>query len=424
MRPTVTPDRLAELMVSPLDPGRVVRELRELHDLTGDAAGAQRLCWTPTWLRAREWLAARLADLPVDVEIDEAGNQWATLAGRSSRALLIGGHLDSVADGGWLDGCLNVLAGLEVLRRLAAEGPPPLTVRLVSWADEEGARFGRSLFGSGAAGGHLDPDSVRGLRDARGVSLPEALAACGVELDRAPAAHRQLETAAAYLELHIEQGPVLERLGLPLGAVSGTFGVERHLVRFTGQSAHAGSTPMDARRDALAAGARFALAVRDDAVRLGGVATVGRMAARPGIFTAVAGECEVALDQRHLDAGALAAMLAGARAASDAIAADERVEVAFERTWRIEPLRFDGELVDLCARAIVDVAGRCHRLPSGPLHDAAEVARAGVPAAMLFVQSLGGLSHTREEDTRPDHLELAVRALDRAVTLVLGRARG
>jgi N-carbamoyl-L-amino-acid hydrolase len=181
---------------------------------------------------------------------------------------------------------------------------------------------------------------------------------------------------------------------------------------------------MDVRRDALAAGARFALAVREAAVRLGGVATVGRMPARPGIFTAVAGECEVALDQRHLDAAALAAMLAEARATSAAIAAEERVEVAWERTWGIEPLLFDGELAALCERAIVDVAGRCHRLPSGPLHDAAEVARAGVPAAMLFVQSLGGLSHTREEDTRPEHLELAVRALDRAVTLALNRAGG
>ncbi|HEY7199821.1 MAG TPA: hydantoinase/carbamoylase family amidase [Candidatus Dormibacteraeota bacterium] len=398
-----------------LDPGRTVRELRELHRLTGDDAGAQRLCWTETWLRARQWLAARLADLPVDTEIDEAGNQWATLPGRSSRALLIGGHLDSVGDGGWLDGALDVVAGLEVLRRLAAAGPPPLTVRLVSWADEEGARFGRSLFGSSAAAGDLVADEVRGLRDAGGVALPEAMAACGVELDEAGGAARQLEGAVAYLELHIEQGPVLERLDLPLGAVLGTFGVERHLVRFTGQAAHAGSTPMEARRDAFAAAARFALAVRDVAGRGGGVGTVGRAETHPGIVTAVAGLCEVTLDQRHLDAGALAAMVAEARAASRTIAEEERVEVAWERVWGIGPVPFHPELIDLCERSIVEVAGRCHRLPSGPLHDATAVARAGVPAAMLFVQSLRGLSHAREEDTRPEHLELAVRALDRAV---------
>ena len=212
---------------------------------------------------------------------------------------------------------------------------------------------------------------------------------------------------------------MLERLGLPLGAVLGTFGVERHLVRFTGQAAHAGSTPMDARRDAFAAAARFALAVREIAMRGGGVGTVGRAVTRPGIATAVSGVCEVTLDQRHLEAGALAGMLAEARAAGRAIADEERVEVAWERTWRIDPVPFHPELVDLCERAAVAVAGRCHRLPSGPLHDATEVARAGVPAGMLFVQSLRGLSHTREEDTRPEHLELAVRALDRAVSEAL-----
>jgi allantoate deiminase len=239
-----------------LQPSRTVAELRQLQELTGDEAGAQRVCWTPTWLRAREWLSERLAALPaVEEEIDEAGNQWATLPGRSRASLLVGGHLDSVPDGGWLDGCLNVLAGLEVLRGLAEEEPPPLTVRLVSWADEEGARFGRSLFGSSAASGTMEVELLRGLKDRDGVSLPEALAACGADLDRAAGAARRLEGAAAYLELHIEQGPVLERLGLPLGVVLGTFGVERHAVRYLGQSAHAGSTPMDARRDAFAAAA-------------------------------------------------------------------------------------------------------------------------------------------------------------------------
>jgi len=409
---------------SRLDPARTVQELRELHRLTGDAEGAQRLCWTDGWLQAREWLAAKLADLPVLVETDEAGNQWASLPGRSPRALLVGSHLDSVAAGGWLDGCLGVVAGLEVLRRLAAGDPPPLTVRLVSWADEEGARFGRSLLGSSAAAGRLVPDDVRGLLDAGGVALPEALAACGVDLDRAGESRRRLEGAAAYLELHIEQGPVLERLGLPLGAVVDTFGVERHLVRFTGQAAHAGATPMDARRDAFAAAARFALAVRDVAARCAGLGTVGRAVMRPGIVTAVAGLCEATLDLRHVDGGALRSMLAETRAAAGAIAAEERVEVAWERTWRIDPIAFDPELVGLCEEAVADVAGRCHRLPSGPLHDAAEMAIAGVPSAMLFVQSLRGLSHAREEDTRPEHLELAVRALDRAVSSALAWAAG
>jgi N-carbamoyl-L-amino-acid hydrolase len=355
----------------------------------------------------------KLEELPVDLETDEAGNRWATLRGASEQALLIGGHIDSVPNGGWLDGCLNVLAGLEVMRRLAEEGTPPVTVRLVDWADEEGARFGRSLFGSSAASGTLDPSELRGLTDRDGVALPDALAEHGVVLDRALEAASRLEGALAYLELHIEQGPVLEDMGLPLGVVLGTYGVERHAIRFTGQSAHAGSTPMDRRRDAFSAAARLALEVREIAKRGGGVGTVGNVVTRPGIVTAVPGWCEMTLDQRHLEAEALAGMLAGARAASEHIAVEEQVDVEWERLWRIDPIPFDSDLIELADAAVVETAGVSHRLPSGPLHDAAEVARAGVPTVMLFVQSLRGLSHAKEEDTKPEHLELAVQALDR-----------
>src|SRR5215469_1385187 len=253
-------------------------------------------------------------------------------------------------------------------------------------------------------------------------ALPDALAACDVDLDRAGDARQQLANAAAYLELHIEQGPVLERLGLPLGAVLGTYAVERHLLRFAGESAHAGSTPMDARRDAFAAAARFALEAREIAIRAGGVSTVGRAVTHPGIVTAIPGRCEITLDQRHLDGGTLAGMLAQAGDAADSIAGDEKVTVEWERIWRIDPVHFHPELIDLCGQAVVEVAGRCHRLPSGPLHDAAEVARAGIPTAMIFVQSLRGLSHTRDEDTRPEHIELAVRALDGAVRRALAWA--
>ncbi len=399
----------------PLQPRRTVDELRELRELTGNEDGAQRLAWTETWARAREWMREKLAELPVEVEVDEAANQWATLRGRSERALLIGGHIDSVPNGGWLDGCLNVLAGLEVLRRIAEQGEPPVAVRLVDWADEEGARFGRSLFGSSACSGTLEPVKLRGLKDKEGTPLPDVLAASGVELESANECGRELANAAAYLELHIEQGPVLERLGLPLGVVLGTFGVERHAVRFAGQSAHAGSTPMDARRDAFGAAAKLGLEVRDIARRAGGsaVCTVGNCVTRPGIVTAVVGWCELSLDQRHLEAGTLARMLAEAKGASERIAGEERVAVEWERLWQIHPIPFHPELIELADEAVTEVAGTSHRLPSGPLHDAAEVARAGVPTVMLFVQSLNGLSHAKEEDTDPEHLELAVQALDR-----------
>jgi acetylornithine deacetylase/succinyl-diaminopimelate desuccinylase-like protein len=203
--------------------------------------------------------------------------------------------------------------------------------------------------------------------------------------------------------------------------VLGTFGVERHAVLFTGQSAHAGSTPMDARRDALGAAAKLALEIREIAKRNGGVCTVGSCVTRPGIVTAVVGECDVTLDQRHIDAGALARMLDEAKESSYDFAAEEDVEVEWERIWQIEPIPFDEGLIELADRAVHEVAGTSHRLPSGPLHDAAEVARAGVPTVMLFVQSLRGLSHAKEEDTSPEHLELSVRALDALASKTIAR---
>jgi N-carbamoyl-L-amino-acid hydrolase len=399
-----------------LQPDRTVAELRELQELTGDENGAQRVAWTDIWERSREWLRGKVAGLPVEETIDEAGNQWFTLRGESKRELLLGGHMDSVPNGGWLDGCLNVTAAVEVLRRIAADGTPPVTVRVVSWADEEGARFGRSLFGSSAAAGSMqDQDELRELKDRDGIALPDALAAHGVDLDHATESRSQLANAAAYLELHIEQGPVLEGMDIPLGAVLGTFGVERHRIIWTGQAAHAGSTPMDRRKDALAGAAKLALEIRDIASRAGdgAVCTSGGVVCRPGIVTSVVETAEQLLDQRHLDAGKLAAMLAEAKEASERFAAEEGIEVSWERIWSIEPILFDRELVDLCDAAIEDVAGVSHRLPSGPLHDAAEVSRSGIPTVMMFVQSLRGLSHTKLEDTKPEHLELAVEALDR-----------
>ena len=399
-----------------LDPRRTVAELKELRELTGDENGAQRVAWTETWERAREWLRDLVTSTSAEEAIDAAGNQWFTLPGESERAVLIGGHIDSVPNGGWLDGCLNVVAGVEVLRRVASEGKPPVTIRLVNWADEEGARFGRSLFGSSAAAGSMaDQDELRQLADRDGIALPDALTAHGVDLDTALDARSELESAAAYLELHIEQGPVLESLGLPLGVVLGTFGVERHRITWHGQAAHAGSTPMNKRRDALAGAAKLALEIRDIARRTGGgaVCTSGGVVCKPGIVTSVVETAEQLLDQRDLNAQRLAAMLAEAKAASERFAAEESIEVDWERIWSIEPILFDETLIDFCEEAIREVAGTTHQLPSGPLHDAAEVSRAGVPTVMLFVQSLRGLSHTKLEDTREEHLELAVSALDR-----------
>lgn len=397
----------------PLNPQRTIDELKELRALTADENGAQRVAFTPTWDKARAWFREKVADLPVEVETDEAGNVWVTLRGVSDKAMLIGGHIDSVPNGGWLDGCLNVMGGLEVLRRIAEEGTPPVTIRLVDWADEEGARFGRSLFGSSAAGGSMNPDELRGLKDKDGILLTDAIAQYGITLEGAKAAQRQLENAAAYLELHIEQGPVLESMDLPLGVVLGTFGVERHAIRFSGQAAHSGSTPMDKRKDALGGVSRLHLEIREIARRHGGVCTVGRVETKPGIVTSVVAQADMTLDQRHLDAEGLAAMYNDAKSASFKIAEDEQIGVEWNHLWRIHPIHFHPELIEFCEQAILETAGVSHRLPSGPLHDAAEVARAGVPTIMLFVQSLYGISHNKIEDTKEEHLALCVQALDK-----------
>jgi hydantoinase/carbamoylase family amidase len=401
-------------MPSRIEPHRTIAELKELRSLTGDEAGAQRVAFTPTWVRTREWLAAKLAALPVETHRDAAGNLWSTLRGDSDAELLIGGHMDSVPNGGWLDGCLNVLAGLEILRRINAQyaGRPPVTVRLVDWADEEGARFGKSLFGSTACGGSLDLGEARRLKDQDGVSLPDALSAVGIDLERAKDAQQELAKAKAYLELHIEQGPVLLDRGLPLGTVLGTFGAERHAVTFKGQAAHSGSTPMNRRRDAFLAAARMAPEIYAITDRNGGVCTIGSCTTKPGIVTSVVEECRITLDQRHLDQAALAQMLREAKAASERFAQEGGVTVEWERIWRIAPVLFDPELLELCDQSIAEAGAPIHRLPSGPLHDAAEMGRVGIPTIMMFVQSLHGISHNKIEDTTEEHLDVAVRAFD------------
>ncbi len=312
----------------PLQPSRTVDELRELRELTADENGAQRVAWTDTWAKAKDWLAGKVAPTGAVEETDAAGNQWFTLAGASERALLIGGHIDSVPNGGWLDGALNVMAGVEVLRRIAEEGQPALTVRLVNWADEEGARFGRSLFGSSAAAGSMrDQDELRKLQDADGIALPDALREHGVDLDSALDARSQLANAAAYVELHIEQGPVLESLDLPLGVVLGTFGCERARITWKGQAAHSGSTPMNQRRDALAGAAKLALYIREIAAEVGdgAVCTSGGVVCKPGIVTSVVETAEQLLDQRHLDADKLARMLQLAKDGAQRFAVEENV---------------------------------------------------------------------------------------------------
>jgi N-carbamoyl-L-amino-acid hydrolase len=405
-----------ERQLMPVDVQAAIDLLKELRALTADENGAQRLAWSPVWLKAREWFQSKLRELPVEHHLDAAGNSWTTLAGASEKALILGSHLDSVPNGGWLDGCLGVIAAYAVLRRIVEEhsARPPVTIRIVDWADEEGARFGRSLFGSSAFAGTQSIDQDRARTDAGGVRLEDALAASGVNIDAIGDAGLERKNAAAYLELHIEQGPVLESMGIPLAVVLGTKGVERHAINFHGQEAHSGSTPMTARHDALAAAAELALEIRKIAKKhADAVCTMGSVKTFPGIVTAVVGRCEATLDQRDLDAGVLATMFREAQEKSVQFAKEEGCTVEWSRIWNIEPVPFHPQLIELCDEAIRETAGQSHRMPSGPLHDAAEVSRSGIPTVMLFVQSLKGISHNKIEDTREDYLKLAITAFDK-----------
>ncbi len=399
---------------------RVIADLRELAARTSTPEGAQRLAWSPVWREARAWFKGKVSEIGLKVDTDSAGNNWVTLAGASKKTVIVGSHLDSVPNGGWLDGCLGVTAALEALR-MHGESRPPVTLKLVDWADEEGARFGRSLLGSSAAAGSLKIDAVRALKDREGTTLVDALAENGVSIDRMLDAHRELKTidAGAYLELHIEQGPVLESMHKSSGVVLGTFGVERHMIRFTGQAAHSGSTPIPMRRDAFLAAAQTALECREIATRhskpgAGVVCTVGIVNVEPKIVTAVPGVCEISLDQRALDAGVLAAMHREAHEASERAARENNVAVEWKHLWQIEPRPFDPTLLRLCEEAVREETGDAPRLPSGPLHDAAEMVPL-MPVVMMFAVSSNGLSHCKEEDTPGPDLERTIRAYLRLV---------
>lgn len=402
-------------------PERVVADLRELAELTGGPGGARRVAWTEPWREARAWLCDKLAELPaVTTNVDAAGNLWATLPGAGSGSVIVGSHLDSVPAGGWLDGALGVVAGLELMRCRSGGARPPVALRLVDWADEEGARFGRSLFGSTAAAGRLDPDALREAHDGS-VSVEEALRRHGVELDRANDARAELDGALAYLEIHVEQGPVLERRAQPVAVVDGCSGVERNVVELTGEAAHAGAAPMDMRRDPVVVASRAIDHVFDLAEGAAATATVGRIAAEPGVVTIVPERVELTLDLRHREAKVLARLLEQARTAFARAADSQAVTVAWHPQWRIDPIPFDAELVGLARAACAETGLEPFVMTSGALHDAAAVA-AEVPTVMLLVPSRRGISHSAAEDTAEDDLHAGVRALDALLERTLAQA--
>jgi beta-ureidopropionase / N-carbamoyl-L-amino-acid hydrolase len=414
----------------PADPARVVADLLELraltsHDVDGIAQtvggrpssapplGSARLAWTEPWVRARDWFASTFDGIPVETTTDPAGNLWVTLPGARPERIVLGSHLDSVPNGGWLDGCLGVLAGAEVLRALHRDGVElPVSISVVDWADEEGARFGRSLFGSAAVAGTLEIDAVRDLVDNQGRRLGDVVAEHGVELETVLTAGDVHSSIVASAELHIEQGPLLEAAGLRLAALHGILGVERRMVRLRGQACHAGATPIPLRRDPTVAAARMAIAIRELGLEHDAFTTVGVWRVHPSVPTAVNGRTEFSVDMRHLSRDVLDALVNGLRSLVHEIAAEERVEADIDVLWSIDPIVFDADLVAFASDVVEARSGVRHVMPSGPMHDSAEMARSGVPTVMLFVPSINGLSHTHVEDTAEADIELGVAAFD------------
>ncbi len=397
----------------PADPQRVVNDLKELRSLTATDMGSQRLAWTDKWVEAREWFETTFDGVPVTSEVDAAGNLWVTLAGATDDRIVLGSHLDSVPNGGWLDGALGVLAGAEIIRALHRDGVElPVSVSVVDWADEEGARFGRSLFGSGAVSGTLEVDSIRTFTDRTGATLEATVGAHGVILDTILTAGDILPKIKASAELHIEQGPVLEAKGLRLAALHGILGVERRMVKLQGQAAHAGATPIRMRRDSTLAAARMAIEVRQLGLDHDAFSTIGVWNVHPAVPTAVNGRTEFSVDMRHLEPSVLLSMVAGLEELVNRIAAEENVVPTIETLWSINPIEFHPDLVGFAADAVEARSGIREVMPSGPMHDSAEMARAGVPTVMMFVPSINGLSHTHVEDTAEADLILGVEAFD------------
>lgn len=403
----------------------VVSDLRELAALTSDEKGAHRTAWTPVWDKAEDWYMEKMKAEGAEISIDSAHNVFARIQGETDDAVLIGSHLDCVYDGGWLDGALGVVAGMGAIKRYGIHGKKPKkTLYVVSWADEEGSRFGRSCIGSSAVSGALDVEEAALLKDNDGISLPEALKRYNLDIHDFPKARDEFMQKGIkdYLELHIEQAPVLESENKSVACVGGICGCERQYITFTGQRAHSGC-PISMRHDSFLAAAQASLAFRDIGLKATtadkfAYCTVGKVSVEPDVVTIFPGVCQISLDQRHVDSAVLKKIYDEAHDACVKAAEDKGVNVKFESVWSIPPTIFDKHLVELCQQAVEEQTGEPKTMYSGPLHDAAEMAKF-LPAVMMFVKSTKGLSHCKEEDTPEADLVTGISAFFRLVDKVV-----
>jgi allantoate deiminase len=394
----------------------VVARCRELAGVSEEAGRLTRRYATPAMARANAIVGSWMREAGMTARLDAAGNLVGRRPGTSALAgtLLVGSHLDTVRDAGAFDGPLGVVAGIALVARLREEGVAlPFAIDVLGFADEEGLRFGTAYLGSRAVAGTFD-EGLLSVVDDEGVAVRDALRAFGGDPAsvRAGGASRRGERLLGYVEVHMEQGPVLEGMDAPVGVVSGIAGATRAEVRFTGQAGHAGTVPMAMRRDCAPAVAELVLACEALARSQDGLlATVGRLSVAPDAPNVVPGGAVAFLDVRHADDAVRAAAVGALRERALAIAADRGLEVEWDVRLDNPAVAMDAELTARLARA----ASGAPSLPSGAGHDAVAIA-ALCPVAMLFVRCLGGLSHHPGESVSAQDAEAAVDVLHAFVT--------
>lgn len=385
-----------------------------------EGGGVCRLALSPSEKLGRDWLVAAMQDLGLQVEVDAIGNIFGTRAGQDPELghVMLGSHIDTVATGGLYDGALGVLAGLEVVASLNDAGVQTLhPVTVAAFTDEEGARFAPDMLGSLVFVGGLDLQEALDISAIDGARLGDELAAIGYAgMGRGP------QKIAAYLELHIEQGPILEDEALQIGVVEGVQGISWQEITFEGASAHAGTTPLRLRRDAGLAAARIATGVRDMVKAMGGdqLGTIGAITLSPNLVNVVAQTAKLTVDLRNPDNAALLQAEAGLACLTSEACTEAHVESRSRSLARFDPVAFDPRLVDAVEAAARALGYSHRRMFSGAGHDAQMLARIA-PAAMIFVPSANGVSHNVTEYTAPEDLARGATVL---ATLALDLAQG
>jgi allantoate deiminase len=376
----------------------------------GPDGGVTRVAWSPELFEAYAWLGERMRELGLEVEVDAAGNLFGRWQVGRGSPVLVGSHLDTVPSGGRFDGVLGVVAAVHAVKLLQERGfEPARPVWIVAFMDEEGTRFNTALFGSRAFAGE-DVTGFGDRVDAAGTTLRDAMRERGHTLDRTAEANR-IGEVGTYLELHIEQGPVLETEAIQIGVVTSIVGLRGYRVRVHGQANHAGTTPMELRRDAFAGVARVTLELREIArSRENVTANVGKVTVAPGGANVVPGHADFTVDVRAATPEGVAELERLVEETVARIAQEEGLEAELEPTFSLEPLELHTRLVDAVERAAAEEGATSRRMPSGAGHDAMVIGR-HVPAAMIFVPSRGGISHSPEEYSSPSEVELGMRVL-------------